>query len=361
MISLKTILYTYLTFLLLLRLEDLHFQTEAFFLTPTVIQPPLARRFADVVHLYASKGMGMGKTNNIKTKKKNGSKKKKTGSSTSTFNVNASLLRLEKKYEELSLANAKTLQSAEERHDDVVATEYIIAVRSSCLEMVADWVPVAQLIVARKWVDAQTNASDGASDPLLQAVISMYCRELSHVASLGSRYFQSVSRNQLEYAVESCDSFHKHVYEIVVEGKNQNASNEYAMTKAEARKVLDLDADCTDASEIKRRYRKRSFELHPDRFIGNEDKSAVDNATADYARVKLAYDTLSSGVRQGSKSWYESLGGRARTEFVGPVKLLPLQTAQEVVEAIRIESAIVGLDPEMVQGFVTRTQSVAVQ
>lgn len=344
-----------LVWLLVVGLGDQHDQTEAFSVAPNIIRPAsTARKFADFVRLDASKGMGK-----TISKKKNGSKKKKSGSSTSSFNVNASLLRLEKKYEDLLLANAKTLQSAEERHDNVVATEYIVAVRSTCLEAVADWVPVAQLIVARDWVDAQTSASDGASDPLIQAVVSMHCRELYHVAGLGSRYFQSIPRNQLEYAVESSDSFYKHVYENVVEGKKNDASNEAVMSKAEARKVLGLEADCSDATEIKAKYRKRSFELHPDRFVGNVDKSAVDIASPEYTRVKLAYETLSSGIRHGSKSWYKSLGGRARTEFVGPVKLLTLQSAQDLVNASRINSAVVGLDPDMVQSFVARSQSAA--
>ena len=327
--------------------------------------PILAESFSNLlaVRLDASRGMGMASTADRKKKRKSKSKSGnaigKSASAKSSFNVNASLLRLEKKYEDLILANAKALQNDEEDDDDIVATEYIVAVRSTCFKAVSDWVPVAQLLLGRTLAEARTCASDGASDPTIQAAVSMYCRELSHVASLGSRIFQSVPRNQLEYSVESMDSFHKHVYEVLVEGKNDDASNDQVMTKAEARQVLELDETCTDTSAIKSRYRRRSYELHPDRFDRSDLKSdsEVEKALTGYARVKLAYETLISGVRQGDRSWYESLGGRARTEFVGPLTLLPLPVAEQAFATNGIQGALVGLDREMVQDFVARSKA----
>lgn len=296
-------------------------------------------------------GMGMGANTKGGTKKKNGKVKQP---SNPPYDVSASLLRLDKKYEELQLAAAKTLQKEFESDDDLVTTEYIITARAS--PIVADWVPVAQLCLARTQADA--HASEGAADPTLQAAVSLYCRELSHVAGMGSRLFQSVARNELQYAVESMDSFHKHVYEVVLEGKNENTKNENVMTKTEARSVLQLEVDVVDKSEIKRVYRKMSMAWHPDRFVGKDlTDEEMKEASVMYSKIKLAYETLESGIREIGKSWYESLGGRARTDFHGPVRLSPISEAKALLEASKVSSAVVGLDPEMVQGFVARSQA----
>ena len=79
-----------------------------------------------------------------------------------------------------------------------------------------------------------------------------------------------------------------------------------------------------------------------------------EGATAEFGRVNRAYDTLSSGVREEGVSWYESLGGKERTGFVGPINLLPMGAAQESMTRHKAEAALCGLDPEMVQTFVAR-------
>jgi hypothetical protein len=299
-----------------------------------------------------------------KTKTKNGEK-----SASTPFNVNASLARLEKKYDELTKANnVKTLKkdnddddgeddtmsSSSSSLDDVVTTEYVVAARAP--GHVADWVPIAQFCVARTASQAAT--SDGAADPLLRAAVSYHCRELSHVATLGSRVFQSVPRNLLQYAVETLDSFHKHVYEPAVQGKNDDVNNDNVMTKQEARLVLNLvNGDGDDKSEIKRSYRALSFEWHPDRFVGTErSPQEIADAVERYSRIKLAYDTLNSGVRDVGKSWYQSLGGKARTDFIGPLQLLPLDAAKQLLEADGVATALSGMCPKIVQGFVARSQ-----
>jgi DnaJ domain len=314
------------------------------------------RRRNSLAQEMAGRGMGMASP----AKKKNGSTKKNNGATATTpFNVNASLSRLEKKYDELTRAAAKSLHKEEDDDDDndIVTTEYVVAARAE--GYVGDWVPIAQFCLAR--TASQASSSEGVSDPLIRATVSYYCREFSHVATLGSRVFQSVPRNLLQYAVESTDSFHKHVYETALQGKNDDANNNNVMTKQEARLVLNLseviNGGADDASEIKRTYRTMSFQWHPDRFVGTDRSPAdIDAAAEHYSRIKLAYETLTSGVRDEGKSWYQSLGGRARTDFVGPLQLLSLDAAKEAIEASGVATAVCGLDRELVQGFVARSQ-----
>jgi hypothetical protein len=156
----------------------------------------------------------------------------------------------------------------------------------------------------------------------------------------------------MQYSFESNDSFFKHVYETVVEGGVKNLDS---MSKTEARTTLGLESSAESAPEkadIKQAYKKLAFQLHPDRFEGTSEE--CEEAAHRFGRVKLAYETLSSGVRESGSSWYESLGGRARTEFVGPVNLLPLAAAQEQMERKRAKGALLGLDQNLIQSFVAR-------
>jgi curved DNA-binding protein CbpA len=154
------------------------------------------------------------------------------------------------------------------------------------------------------------------------------------------------------------DSFHKHVYEVVIEGKNEDTKNEGVMTKLEARTVLQLEGDAIDKSEIKRAYRNLSFALHPDRFVGT-DKTVeeVKVSSDEFARVKLAYETMQSGTRNEGRSWYESLGGKSRTDFAGPINLLPLAMAESTLKSKKAQSAITSLSKDIVQTFVVRSQA----
>lgn len=287
-------------------------------------------------------------------------KKKRSKKKNAPFDVNASLMRLEKLYDAISLANAKAVQSDDDiDHDDIVTTEYVIAARSTKIsdtKSIADWVPVAQMCVARPLCDAKS--SEGVADISVQAVVSHYCREIFHAATLGSPMFRSLPRNEIQYSVETLDSFHKHVYEVIVDGKKDGGKIDgERMSKVQARVVLKLDDDVNDMLVIKRAYRGLSFELHPDRLVGTDkSREEVQSSSEEYALVKLAYETLSSGVRKNEGSWYESLGGRARTDF-RPISLLSLDEAKEYMSRIKMQSAIVGLDPEMVQTFVIRNQA----
>jgi hypothetical protein len=309
--------------------------------------------------LFAGMGMGMAPT---KSKKKKGKKSKGKGkaSSSTPFDVNASLIRLEKKYDELMLGVAKDLKREEEEAEsysswssgeiEMMTSEYVIAARASSKKSsVPDWVPIAQLCLKRP----ETEYHEGASDAMVRTAVSVYCRELFRLAAQGAPVFSTIARNDLQYSVESVDSFQKFVYDDVVEG-NANKNPDQAMTKTEARKTLGLLEDVSEItkSDIKQAYRKLSFELHPDRFEGTPEE--CEEATRQFGRVKLAYDTLSSGVREEGVSWYESLGGKERTGFVGPVKLMPLGEAQESMTRRKAQGALCGLDPTMVQSFVAR-------
>lgn len=310
-------------------------------------------------------GMGMASTKSKKKKGKKNKNKSKASSST-PFDVNASLLRLEKKYDELMLNVAKEIRKEEEEEADpysyssyssgeieMMTSEYVIAARASSQKgSVPDWVPIAQLCLKRP----ETEYQEGASDAMVQTAMSVYCREFYHLACVSAPVFSTIARNELQYSVESVDSFHKYVYDEVIEGK-ANKSPDQAMTKAEARKTLGLLKDGEEASEItksdiKQAYRKLSFQLHPDRFEGTPEE--CQQATEQFGRVNLAYDTLSSGVREEGVSWYESLGGKERTGFVGPISLLPLGAAQETMTRKKAEAALCGLDPTMIQSFVAR-------
>jgi hypothetical protein len=315
-------------------------------------------------------GMGMGAT--LSKKKKSGGKKKKSKSPRgSSFDVSKSMLKSEKLYDEL-LKEAKKV--SDEDHKDfgtTITSEYVIAARINPDEnsdsipgasSLCDWVPVGQLCLTRP-IEPDNDDESAREKMRLCNAISFYCREISCVATRGSSLFQSIPRNLIQYSAEDIESFHKYVYEDVIEGKNNDDKNDDVMTKAEARKVLKLADDCNDLSEIKKSYRKMSMTLHPDRFVGVERSEEEEEKTNDeFGKVKIAYESLQSGVRaisDGGKkvqSWYESLGGRSRTEFIGPIDLVSVEKAKLELSRRSHKSAICGLTPETVMAFVTRNQ-----
>jgi hypothetical protein len=310
-------------------------------------------------------GMGMGMA--TKSKKKSSKKGKKKGSGPS-FDVSKSMLKSEKLYDEL-LKEANKIQNNEDHkdHGHFTTNEYVIAARINPdvkadsipgASSVSDWVPVAQLCLTKPFEDERHDET-AMKRQRLSSAISLYCREISYVASLGSSIFKSIPRNFIQYSVEDIDSFHKYVYEDVIEGKNADAKNDSVMTKVEAREVLKLADDCNDLSEIKQAYRKLSMKLHPDRFVGVErTEEEVEKSNDDFSKVKIAYESLQSGVRTNG-SWYESLGGRSRTDFVGSLEMLSMDKAKAELEKRHYKCAIAGLTQETVMAFVTRNQLAA--
>ena len=186
----------------------------------------------------------------------------------------------------------------------------------------------------------------------------------------------------------------KFVYGDVITGKTAdsyvNGDNEKVkMTKSNARQILQLEEGCTDATLIKRAYKKLSMAYHPDRFINSDKtKEEIEESTHQFTLVKMAYEALNSGVRSSNgndtegvvvvngdgglsmsttttttttrrSSWYESLGGKSRTEFVGPIELLSAEKASALCNKA-FKCGVIGLDPDITMAFVVRNQQAHV-
>lgn len=345
---------------------------NAFTVLPNINRWTAAVRVAEPTVCGAGRGMGMAPPTKGKNKnKKNKASKKGAATAAGTkspFDAGASLLKMEKRYDSLVVNSAKAMQKDDQGHvltdKDLIAKEYMIAARvasksasaaSSSSSSLTDWVPVAQLVMGRPLHHLEN--AERAVDEVTEAAISFYCREIAHAAGLGCPVFKSVARNDIEYSLETLDSFHKHVYDYVRGAEaNSDDKDDESMTKSQARKLLGLDEGPLDRAELKRIYRQLSFKLHPDRFVGEDRTEEEKDATnEEYARVKLAYETLSSGiVGDAGVSWYGSLGGKSRKDFSGTIGLIPLNKAKTVLDSVVCDSAIVGLDPDLVQSFVTR-------
>lgn len=309
--------------------------------------------------------------------KKKGGKKDKKKSASQPFDVSAALIKNEKLYEELMAESTKALMNDDDdlNGDIDLTTEYIIAARakpdgsSSTFVGASDWVPVAQLCIVRS-INQDDNKDDdheSVMESTLTAAVSYFCREINYLGCLSApSAFKSLPRNNVEYGIEPIESFMKHVYEDVIEGKNNDnggsnsgSSSSNGMSKAQARQILELDAGITDAAMIKTAYKKMSFKYHPDR-ISEEDRETLSDRFYD---IKQAYETLNSGVRNNgangsNHSWYASLGGRDRSDFMGPISLLSMEKAGALCNKA-FKSAVVGIDPDLTMAFVARNQSAA--
>ena len=324
---------------------------------------------------------GMGMATKPKGKKKGGKKDKKKSTSP-PYDVSAALIKNEKLYEELMAESTKALMNDDDDHYGGIdlTTEYIIAARakpdnngSSQFVGASDWVPVAQLCIVRSISQDDNKDDDHESvmESTLTAAVSYFCREINYLGCLSApSAFKSLPRNNVEYGIEPIESFMKHVYEDVIEGKNNNngsssgssngnSSTSNGMSKAQAREILELDAGVTDAALIKTAYKKQSFKYHPDR-ISEEDRETLSER---FYEIKQAYETLNSGVRNkdangSQQSWYASLGGRDRNDFLGPISLLSMEKAGALCNKA-FKSAVVGIDPDLTMAFVARNQSAA--
>jgi hypothetical protein len=324
--------------------------------------------------LSMAAGMGMGTTKKKDNKgmgKKSSSKDKKSAS----FDVAKSLIKSEKLYEELLTESGKAYANAEYEEDIIdITSEFVVAARAkpgtpNAAAAASDWIPVAQICIVRP---IHGEDMDGELDPSVPTAVSYYCREIHHAACRASpSTFQSLPRNVIEYSVEPFPSFTKYVYEEVFEGKSSSGSIEedgasVSMTKTKARELLGLEAGCKDPTLIKQAYKKLMFDLHPDRFVNDERTSHEITASSErFLSVKIAYEALTSGVRVNdsngdSKSWYASLGGKSRTEFVGPIELLSMEKAGALCNKA-FKAAVASVDPDVSMAFVTRNQAAAKQ
>jgi len=301
---------------------------------------------------------------------KKGGSKKKAPAPGAKFDVAKACLKSERLYDDLQREQTK-IDNVDDETFEYITAEYMVTARIKPSDMkdmnipgaasVADWVPVAQLCL-RRHVDEPGFDTHTRDCERIRTSVSYYCREISHMGTLSASIFKAIPRNSIEYAAEPIDSFYKFVYDDVIKGKNQDEKNSNTMTKMEARKALELDEGCNDASEIKSAYRKLSFKLHPDRQVGkNKSEEEMKQAAEDFGKVKLAYESMSSGVRGdgGSKSWYGSLGGRSRTDFSGSLTLIPMNEAKDAFTVGGYKAAVTGLRPDTVMAFVTRNQAAA--
>lgn len=328
-------------------------------------------------------GMGMGATASKKKGKKGAGSGKGAGKKPSEkFDIASAMMKSEKLYDELMAESARALNSDEwvDESDMDITTEYIVTARCRTDRALSDWVPVAQMCIIRP---VHLDDGEHGDNSSIRAAVSHYRREISYAASLAAPAVKSIPRNLIEYAAEPTDSFMKFVYEDVIEGKATESyvgadGNKVAMTKARAREVLGLEAGCKDASLIKRAYKKQSMAYHPDRFVNSDKtKEELEETSNQFALVKMAYEALNSGVRSDgvngsatngdangasvqspASSWYESLGGKSRTEFYGPIDLLSSEKAGALCNKA-FKSAVVGLDPDLVTSFVLRNQQTS--
>lgn len=349
-------------------------------------------------------GFGGSSSSPSKAGKKSKKNKKQSGSSKSggdQFDVSAALLRSEKLYDKMTIESAKSMSRDDDDDDDATAptgsdddnnllSEFLVAARRSSSSSqqqlgsssVSDWTPVAQVCLLRSRSTDNANGEDGRIPAQLVEAVSAHCREIHHAAVVSAPVFSSLPRTEIQYSVEPIDSFHKFVYDAVLDDgreKNKKTTSDLTSSK-EARAVLGVEAGCNDLSVIKKAYRSLSFQNHPDRFSQvntNDDNNNEDFETRKmeakeiYTRVKDAYEFLqASGVTASSDnngsglSWYESLGGRERTDFKGPLELIQIKEAQRGMErCLKTEggyrSAVTGLDPEMVMNFIARNQANA--
>jgi hypothetical protein len=299
------------------------------------------------------------------------------------FDASSALIRSAKLYEELSLKASKVLAAVENEEsyegDDIdeevyseflIAAKYVPPTQEDCnyppgSAGLSDWVPVAQLCLIR-------NRSTLSSTKMqLHNAVSTYCREIYHAAQTVAPIFNNIPRPHIRYSAEPLDSFFKYVYDNVLSDPSPQQTDE-VMTKAQARDILGIPLESTnDLSLIKQRYRTLSMQFHPDSAVSttttvtiNQDNDDND-ISAKFRQVRLAYDTLCSGIRvtdatgTTTGSFYETLGGKDRTDFLHiPPLISPDQARKDMAETI--QSAVIGLDSDTVMAFVTRNLAASV-
>ena len=78
---------------------------------------------------------------------------------------------------------------------------------------------------------------------------------------------------------------------------DEDTPQDAGQTKTDYYELLDVDRQASD-DEIKKAYRRKALELHPDRNYGN-----VENATKLFAEIQSAYEVLSDPQE---RAWYDS-------------------------------------------------------
>ena len=293
----------------------------------------------------------------------------------------ALLARSEKLFEELEEVAAAEGASADEEDSgggnsdssDLILRYFIVAARlkgekerqtaTGAAKQLTDWVPVVQLaVLGQQRLKVQ-------NEEFLGKTTSALARETLHaLTSAVPSLKAAVSGPMLEYSAEPMSSFEKFIY--VMYDKSFLEKGQEAMTRAEAAAAFEIDSpDEVDAGELKRQYRKLSAALHPDNNQGLEGAEA--EAVAErFRKVQEAYIVLGSQVVSGGEkageevgknavaSWYESVGGGDRLDFMGPLEMGAVGKAARGAELGHAlggwSQAICGIEPDITQFFASR-------
>ena len=290
----------------------------------------------------------------------------------------ALLARSEKLFEELEEVAAAEGASADEEDSgggnsdssDLILRYFIVAARlkgekerqaaTGAVKQLIDWVPVVQLAVLGQ---QRLKVQD---EEFLGKATSALARETLHaLTSAVPSLKAAVGGPMLEYSAEPMSSFEKFIY--VMYDKSFVEKGQEAMTRAEAAAAFEIDSpDEIDAGELKRQYRKLSAALHPDNNLGLEGAEA--EAVAErFRKVQEAYIVLGSQVVSGeagageagkAASWYESVGGGDRLDFMGPLEMGSVGKAARGAELGHAlggwSQAVCSIEPDITQFFASR-------
>ena len=187
----------------------------------------------------------------------------------------------------------------ESEQPGVSVSKYAVAMRSTAdgASEFSDWVPIALLALAC--------GSEADVQALLPSAIGASVREVIESGAQAFPSLRKVARETLEYSYESIDSFEAHVF-TGLQGR--------AERRSEAATTLGIEPGAS-AADVKKAHRKLMQELHPDKFIGDEE--GAEAAKARMLDVQEAYAELGGGQGAGSGSFYEKIGGKARVDFSG--------------------------------------------
>jgi len=214
-------------------------------------------------------------------------------------------------------------------------------VRAAGSKEFADWVPVA-IIAVKCGVEYQPG-------PLVPGAVGSNVKIVLEAACQSFAGMRKLDRAAIEYAYENLDSFQTHVYDGLF-GRSER--------RAKAAEVLGVAADASPG-DVKKAHRKLMMDLHPDRFVGDDEGAAT--AQERMLEVQEAYGEMGGGQGTSSGSWYASVGGKARVDFSGPLEkesLGPLGK-ERMGQSMALESggwrtAVFPFEPTLTQEFITR-------
>lgn len=177
---------------------------------------------------------------------------------------------------------------------DISVTKWTITLRSTACPEFSDWVPVAIMAMG---------CGEGDPTTFAPSALGACVKEVLEGGSQAQPVLRKVARDTIEYAYEPLDQFESHVYEGM-QGR--------AERRSEAAKTLGVESSAS-AGDVKKAHRKLMMELHPDRFVGDEEGAR--EAQERMLEVQEAYGELGGGTGGAHGSFYQSIGGKARVSF----------------------------------------------